>query len=343
MTTDTTQIHLVPEAQRETARAALGAAFGTDALTSLEPVMGGASGALTYRAEVGGRPYLLRIETRLGSPLRNPHQYTCMRMAAEVGIAPPVRHLDAAAGVVVMDFLPQRPLANYPGGPTALVQGLGALVARLQAEADFPELHEFPAVVRRMLAMLRGSGAFAEGLLDAHAAGLDLIVDAYPWERSTLVSSHNDPNPRNMIFDGDRLWLIDWESAYRNDPLVDVAILVENLAPTPDLETALLSAWLGRAPDDVLRARLRLMRQLTRMYYAGLLFAFSGRMSRGAAESDLSAPTPAEFGAAVARGELKPASPDTMWVLGKMCLAGFLAGLQAPGFEEALTVVEADA
>jgi thiamine kinase-like enzyme len=41
------------------------------------------------------------------------------------------------------------------------------------------------------------------------------------------VSSHNDSIPSNILFDGDRLWLIDWESAYRNDPLVDVAIVLD--------------------------------------------------------------------------------------------------------------------
>jgi hypothetical protein len=45
--------------------------------------------------------------------------------------------------------------------------------------------------------------------------------------RLAPVSSHNDPVPANILFDGRRPWLIDWEWAYRNDPLVDVAIVLK--------------------------------------------------------------------------------------------------------------------
>jgi aminoglycoside phosphotransferase (APT) family kinase protein len=62
------------------------------------------------------------------------------------------------------------------------------------------------------------------------------------------VSSHNDPNPRNLLFDGIRLWLVDWELASRNDHLFDLAIATTEIADTPDLETALLTAAFGRAP-----------------------------------------------------------------------------------------------
>src|ERR1044071_10203561 len=105
----TTLLEIVPAERRETARAALEAAFGASAADALQPVAGGASGALTYRVEAAGKSYLLRIETRR-SPLRNPHQYECMRIAAEAGIAPALRYVDADAGVAVMDFVRQRPI-----------------------------------------------------------------------------------------------------------------------------------------------------------------------------------------------------------------------------------------
>ena len=84
-------------------------------------------------------------------------------------------------------------------------------------------------------------------------------------------SSHNDPVPRNVLFDGERLWLIDWESAYRNDPLVDVAIALDSFTSSADLESVLLKAWLGRASGDGLYTRLAFVRALTRLYYARAL------------------------------------------------------------------------
>jgi len=327
----------VPGDRREPLQAALAAAFRSSAVDALQPITGGASGALTYRVEAGGRAYVLRVETRR-SPLRNPHQYDCMRIASEAGIAPALRYADADAGVAIMDFVRERSLAEYPGGPNALAKDLGSLAARLQRTPAFPRLWDFPKVVERIFAFVRGSRLFTDGLLDPHAEAFERVRGAYRWDESALVSSHNDPNPRNILFDGERLWLVDWETAYRNDPLTDVAILVESFAQAPELERTLVESWLGCECDRTLRARLALMRQLTRLYYAGLLLSIAASQPHETSESELEAPTPAEFKAAVERGEHAPGSRATMLQLGKMQLAGFLAGMSAPGFDEALSI-----
>jgi Phosphotransferase enzyme family len=330
----------IPCERRETAHSAVATAFGAAPLTALTPITGGASGALTYRIEVARRPYLLRLETAR-DVFRNPHRgYACMQVAAEAGIAPPLHHADPQAGVAIMAFVPQRPLLEYPGGTAALVHDLGGLIARLQTTPTFPLLADYQVVVERMLALMRGSGLFAAGLLDRHHEGFERIRAAYPWDASAPVSSHNDPNPTNILFDGERLWLIDWEIAFRADPLVDVAITAENFAATVELETVLLQAWLGREPTRGIRARLLLMRQLTRLFYACLILSmFIGRRPQ---ETDLTALSPDAFRDAVGHGRLTIGAAETLYQLGKMSLAGFLAGFAAPGFDEALVIARHD-
>jgi hypothetical protein len=53
-------------------------------------------------------------------------------------------------------------------------------------------------------------------------------------------------------------------------------------------------------------------------------------------DSDLRALTPAEFVASIQQGRLRLGTPELLYEFGKMFLAGFSAGLTAPGFEEAL-------
>jgi aminoglycoside phosphotransferase (APT) family kinase protein len=324
-------IESIPEHLRDTAREAVSSTFGSAPVVSIEPVVGGASGALAYRLEVDGRSYVLRMETRR-SPLRNPHQYACMRIAADAGIAPPLRYADDNSGAAILDFIVQRPLQEYPGGPAQLAAAVGSLAAKLQDTVQFPVLGDYRVFLERMLTHMRT--VFAPGLLDPFVEAFGRIREVYPWDASQHVSSHNDPNPRNILFDGKRLWLIDWETAYRNDPLTDIAILAENFAPTPELENVLLESWLGRAPDSAFRARLLLMRQLTRLYYAGLLFISSVKAPD--LVLNLTAPSPTAFRSQIASGQLKIASTETKVVLGKMILAGFLAGLSDSAFENAL-------
>ncbi len=69
----------------------------------------------------------------------------------------------------------------------------------------------------------------------------------------TIVFGHNDLLAANLIDDGERLWLIDWDYAGFNSPLFDLANLSSNNALTPDLETLLLQRYFGRFADVACR------------------------------------------------------------------------------------------
>lgn len=322
-------------AHREIVRSAIVAAFGSAPIGAIKSVWGGASGASTFRVEVRDRGYLLRVEGA-PSPLRNPHQYISMGIAAEAGIAPKIHYVDEAARVAVTDFIEQRSLQAYPGGPGVLAYALGELLGRVQATPVFPHFVDYPDIVTRLWAHVGRTGLFAASLLDPPTERLARICEAYDWDSASSVSSHNDPIPSNILFDGQRLWLVDWESAYRNDPLVDVAILLDNFAPFPELEDVLLQAWLGRVPDEALRARLAPVRALTRLYYAGVLLSASSAAGRASADTDLSAPTVPAFQQAIREGRLVPGAAETKHILGKMFLASFFSGVAPPGFDAAV-------
>jgi hypothetical protein len=323
------------EPQREAARAALRSVFGSIPIDDMAAVSGGATAATILRIDAGGRSFLLRIEGP-ASPLRNPHQYISMRIAADAGIAPRLYHADEASRVAVTDFIIRRPLDAYPGGPAALARALGELFARLQGTTLFPHFVQYPDIVARLWAHVCRTGLFAPDVLDPCTERLAHISEAYRRHAPAPVSSHNDSIPANILFDGKRLWLVDWESAYRNDPLVDIAVVADNLARTPQLETALLRAWLGRAPDDALLARLALVRALTRLYYAGVLLSASATFPRTAPDGNLDASTSAELDAAIGAGRLKPGAAEIKHALGKMYLASFMTGVATPGFAVAV-------
>ena len=333
-------IDRIREDLRQRARSALTAAFGRAPVTSLEPITMGAS-ALSYRIEVAGRPYVLRLESSRRDEVRDPHRsYVCMRTAAEAGIAPAVRHADAAAAVAIVDFVPHRPMSDYLRAPPDLARDLGNLVARLQAIPAFPPVIDYPTLVGRLLGLLLACGRFTPGLLDGHRQGFERIREAYRWYGEALVSSHNDLNPANILFDGERLWLVDWETAYRNDPLVDVATLTIFIAASPELEQVLLRSWLGREPDRIQRARLALMRLLVRLFFGcAATLNFANAMKTVAPETDLNALTRAEFGEAIEQGRLAVGEPEAQRLVGKMALASFLSGVTSSEFEEALAIV----
>ena len=316
--------------QRHRAHQAINSVLGVATVATVRPMTGGVSGAFVFLVEARGRRFVLRIEGP-ASPLRNPHQYLSMRIAAEEGIAPRLHYLDVDDRVVMMDFIEDRPLEAYPGGDPELARAIGAMVKKLQTAPLFPSFVHYPDIVSRLWTHVCKTGLFVDGLLDAASRRLVQIRETYAPQAEQYVSSHNDVLPRNVLFDGKRLWLIDWESAYRNDPLVDLATALDNFAPSPDLEEVLLQAWLGHEPDDLLRSRLALVRALTRLYYAGVLFSASALAPRARPDSSLLAPTSAEFEQAIRNRRLLAGTSEAGHILGKMYLASFLSGAAPPG------------
>ena len=173
---------------------------------------------------------------------------------------------------------------------------------------------------------MRGSGLFAPGALDPHVERIERLRADYEWRPDALVSSHNDPNPGNILFDGQRPWLIDWESAYANDPLVDIAILLDGQTTSPEQEIAFLSAWLGRPPDPALRARLETVRAFTRLYYACFLLLAASTEPDAPSDLDAVAPSTSGLLALVREDGFFPASRNVAFALGQTYHAGVLTG-----------------
>ena len=320
----------LPADRRDVATSAIASVLGPAAAINVRPVTGGVSGAGVFLVEAGGRRFVLRLEGE-PSPLRNPHQYDSMRIAAEAGLAPRIHYLDANDRVVMMDFIEDRGLENFPGGPPALAQASGALLRQLQGLPLFARFTDYPDIVGRLWAHVCKTGLFADGVLDAASQRLAEIRRAYVLDAGAYVASHNDFLPRNLLFDGERLWLIDWENAFCNDPLIDLATALDNFAPSPDLEEVLLRACLGQAPDRPLRERLALARSLTRLFYAGVLFSASASAPQARPDTELSALTADEFERLIRSRSLLPETAPTSHALGKMYLASFMSGAVPPG------------
>ena len=50
-----------------------------------------------------------------------------------------------------------------------------------------------------------------------------------------MVSCHNDLKPDNILFDGERAWLVDWEAAFLNNRYTELSV-VANFLITNDNE-----------------------------------------------------------------------------------------------------------
>jgi hypothetical protein len=327
------------EPQREAALDALTTTFGRAVVRGFEPIIGGVSGAHILRFDVGGSAYVLRLEPERVAVRDLERGYACMSAAAEVGAAPRVYFADPYRGVAIMDFVANVPLSQHPEGEVGLARDLGRLIARVQQGPLFPDCGDYGEMIAAMLEQLGGSPDLGPVQLDACLAGLTRIREALAVRPLAAVSSHNDPNPRNLLFDGERLWLVDWELGFRNDPMVDVAIATSDLIQAPEAQALLLRMALDAAPDPAVLARLDLVRLLTRLFYGCVVLDSLGGRRFPKVARWKSVLTSAGFRRAIQAGRLTSGSPEVAYAFARMSFATFLRGIEGARFDETVAVV----
>lgn len=218
----------------------------------MAPLKGGISNESWLVTDADGR-----FVVRFGSDYPFHHvlrerELMAARAAADAGFAPAVRY--AEPGLMVTRFL----------GATTYA-GDDVRENRLRIAALLRDFHE------RMPAFVSGAGfmfwvfhvirdyartleagnhrlrAEFPGYL-ALAAELEAAQEPLP-----IVFGHNDLLPANILDDGERLWLIDFEYAGFNTAMFDIAGAASNSGMTADESDEFLAAYFGGPPRDALK------------------------------------------------------------------------------------------
>lgn len=74
-----------------------------------------------------------------------------------------------------------------------------------------------------------------------------------------IIFGHNDLLPSNILDDGRRLWLIDYEYAGFSTAMFDLAGATSNAGFSPEQSTEFVTAYLGREPDTAMARSLAAM------------------------------------------------------------------------------------
>jgi aminoglycoside phosphotransferase (APT) family kinase protein len=261
---------VIPFDRRGAVQRAVETAFPKAEIDAAVPVLGGASAARVFRLTIGGADRLLRVEGAVDA-IRNPaRQYACMRIAAEAGVAPSLIYADARDGVAITDFV----TVAAPDLSRTREDRLRALVQTvrtLHAAPLFPPLVDIFEGIGAGIAQTGVAQVLPRASQNLMARLHGELARAYPRREQDRVSSHNDLNPGNVLFEGDRTWIVDWESAFAADRYMDLAAAANWFAADEREEALILQTYFGAAPDDDRRARFFIMQQANRLFYAAML------------------------------------------------------------------------
>jgi thiamine kinase-like enzyme len=226
-----------------------------------KPLGGGISNH-NFLVEDGGDRFFVRIgeDFDVHNVLRR-FELAASRAAHAVAISPEVVH--AEPGAMVFRYVEGRTLAPADVRDPAM---LARIVPLLRAcHRELPRHFRGPApvfwvfqVVREYAARLAADGHRLAGELPRYLAAAERLEAAVgPVE---IVFGHNDLLAANLIDDGSRLWLVDWEYAGFNSPLFDLGGLASNNELSPELEAQLLELYFAAPATADLCRRYQAMK-----------------------------------------------------------------------------------
>ncbi|MEQ9329834.1 choline/ethanolamine kinase family protein [Thalassobaculum sp.] len=226
---------------------------------AVEPLPGGLSNA-NFKVADGER----RCMVRLGDDLPfhrvfREQEARVSRAAHAAGVSPALIHADD--GVMVFELLEARTYGE--ADVRAQWRRILPLLRRCHDQVGRHLAGPAPFfwvfhVIRDYAATLRAGGSRMTGDLPrllAVAEGLEAAQVAMP-----VVFGHHDLLAANLLDDGTRIWLVDWEYGGFGTPLFDLANLAGNAGMPEADERALLAAYFGQDPDPALWRAYRAMK-----------------------------------------------------------------------------------
>jgi thiamine kinase-like enzyme len=246
------------------------------------PLHGGLSDSAFEVASAGER-FVVRCAGEAGvHPLDRRAEIAATRAAALCGIGPAIVWADPA--ILVRRFVDGRTLGAEDWGDGSIRRRAAALIRRVPRELApiyrGPHIDRSPGATLGHYRHLLRSRA---NPWQAQAAAKEALIRRATGPLAELPTAigHNDIHGANIVDDGSRLWLIDWEYAGAAPPVCDLASLLVNARAAGGDAAAMAAFWSGSEPlDPELLAAARLaaaLRDLFWGYAQALAGGFDGR------------------------------------------------------------------
>jgi thiamine kinase-like enzyme len=236
------------ESAEQTARSALAAHPAARAIADapFTVIRGGLSNH-AWRVDHDGCGYFVRLGGGGSESLGVDRRSECHLLAAvsTAGLAPKVLVCDPSADLLVTRLVGAETWTRQAARETGNLRRIGAALR---------VLHSLPLRAGIARVNFAAQARFLEDQLgateSAHAAVRRVAASAFETlaGREQIVAlCHNDLHHLNILDDGDRLWLVDWEYGGCGDPLFDLASFLCQQESNHEERRVLLSAYAGDA------------------------------------------------------------------------------------------------
>ena len=213
----------------------------------------------SFKVTIDGRNYVLRIAGQgTEEYIDREADEQAARVTAQIGVGAPLVYYDRESGIQVTEFIEN----SAPMDPEVLRDARAIKLAAdafrrlhtcgtpfLNRFSNFEKMGEYLDVLQRRDARL--PNGYFEVKQEAEA-----VRQAFVKADIALAPCHNDPAPENLVYTGNRVYIVDWEFAGNNDPMWDLADLSVETDFSEEQDSILLEVYCAGPPPEAMAARL---------------------------------------------------------------------------------------
>ena len=287
-------------------------------IKTLTPIRLGLSGAGVYAVTTERGEYVLRLQGQGADKSFWTQHLLILRRAAAMDIAPPIMYVDDEARAIVSARIAGVALPAVLADPVVREKAIADVVIRLRGlhriEATGVAERNAVEFAREIWELQRQREGFPPWAADLRSA-FDELAALLARDRRRVVS-HNDVNPGNVLWDGARTWLVDWEVAGLGHPYYDLAAFVTFLGLDAERANELLRLQEESSLDEEAFATLAALRKLVALAIGNVFLSLTPDLSRTIPPTREEAPTLPEVRAGMRSGAVDLQSARGQIMLG---------------------------
>ena len=184
-------------------------------------------------------------------------EYQNSRIAEATGVGPRIVDYLPDDGVRIVEWINGRTFRDDDLDDPTQLERVAQVCRQLHSGARFVSDFDMFDVQRGYLAIVRNSGYRLPEDYLSYEPIVRRIEQVLRASSVGTVPCHNDLLAANIVDDGERLWLIDYELSGNNDACFELGNIWSEAMLEPDRLEHLVTAYFGRpAPVEIARARL---------------------------------------------------------------------------------------
>jgi hypothetical protein len=245
--------------------------FPCDDELKIEAVAVGLSGAKIYKVLSEGKEFLVRYSSGIFGPNGIFQEFVIQKQMGFKSVSPEIHYSDPMRGIVAMDYVRNelavgrdpKILNKIPGSYECLMKLIRQVHECQELDGQITDRVALDYVKRRCQVLPNGFLNQADMLL------LQRVVDT-PWPAGKHVLTHNDFRSGNLLYNGERFWLIDWELGGLGHPFYDVAYFANYQTLSPKEGEEVFSLYLERTSSSKELVVFNLLRRIAFGFSASL-------------------------------------------------------------------------